>query len=194
VETSVLLITFARCSLPAHAVYMPYGSSRPITFFLKPFTLLLRLPPYHDSFLVRQCTCQGIRPKKFLKLLCFRSFECLLARLIRLNYTYLPSENPTYQDLVCKADFELPESVILDSSHHVLPPIFPHILSRSPGLRNRFHPFNLPLKDTKNFIPRVLYSSFVPISAKATPCNLPTRIRCGLTLFRIIGAPYINFS
>src|SRR6218665_2972933 len=28
---------------------------------------------------------------------------------------------------------------------------------------DRFHPFDLPIKDTKNLIPRVLYSNLIPI-------------------------------
>ena len=79
---------------------------------------------------------------------------------------------PYYQDLVCKADLNLRLSVIFDS-HQSLCPIFPSILPRRPGLRNRFHPFDYPGKDTKyrNIIPRVLYSArMLPI---ATPLILP---------------------
>src|SRR6218665_1700380 len=46
-------------------------------------------------------------------------------------------------------------SVIFDSSH-VLRSLFPPLLSCCSGLPNRYHPFTLPPKDSKNFIPRLL--------------------------------------
>src|SRR6218665_1183155 len=46
--------------------------------------------------------------------------------------------------------------------YHVLRPLFPPILTRRPGLRERAHPFTLPLKDDKQCIPRVLYRALLP--------------------------------
>ena|SRR6218665_1381111 len=42
------------------------------------------------------------------------------------------------------------------------PALSPPILTRRPGLRKRAHPFTLPLKDDKQFIPRVLYRALLP--------------------------------
>src|SRR6218665_267200 len=58
--------------------------------------------------------------------------------------------------LPASAELKLLESVIFDS-RNIPRPTFPPILPRRPGLRNRFNPFHLPIKNTKNFMPRVLY-------------------------------------
>jgi len=48
-------------------------------------------------------------------------------------------------------------SMVMHNQHHVLPPLFPPLLERRPGLRICHHPFNLPPKDDKNSISRVLF-------------------------------------
>ena len=51
------------------------------------------------------------------------------------------------------------QNVNMHKHHHVLHPLFPPLLERRPGLRSRHHPFKLPPKDDKNYIPRVLFRS-----------------------------------
>ena len=69
----------------------------------------------------------------------------------------VPSPNsPPFSDVVLAAEDGLLSAVIFNSSH-VLRPLFPSILSRRPGLRERSHPSDLPLKDDNNYIHRILY-------------------------------------
>src|SRR6218665_1998086 len=48
-------------------------------------------------------------------------------------------------------------AAVSSCSNHVLPPVFPPLNERRPGLRPRPHNFTLPDKDDTYFIPRVLY-------------------------------------
>jgi len=60
------------------------------------------------------------------------------------------------------ADSRLLATVIHnDCSHHLLKSLFPPAISRRPGLRRRQHEFTLSEKDDSNFIPRVLYRTFI---------------------------------
>jgi len=69
---------------------------------------------------------------------------------------YLPEEFPDAGELVDVADRRL-LAAVTHSSDHVLRPLFPHVISRRPGLRRRQHEFTLPEKDDRNFIPRILF-------------------------------------
>src|SRR6218665_2671028 len=103
-----------------------------MTFLLNSSTSSLRLPPYHDCFM---------QPPLGTLVKNRAHIERLFAKLITLNY--LPSDYPSYQNVVCKADLKVLESVIFDS-RHVLCPIFPPSLLR-PGLHKCFNPFDLPI-------------------------------------------------
>src|SRR5688572_10175691 len=77
-----------------------------------------------------------------------------LQRVKRMGY--LPPQQP---DVVCmmeKADNQLFQAVIWNSSH-VLRSLFPPTVRRSYALRQRPHDFELPIKDDRSFIPRVLF-------------------------------------
>ena len=71
---------------------------------------------------------------------------------------YLPDNTPDVSDMVREADDKLLASVC-SNPFHVLRSLFPPVIKRRCGLRLRSHNFELPTKDDKNFIPRVLYNS-----------------------------------
>jgi|SRR6218665_504572 len=66
--------------------------------------------------------------------------------------------------------------ITTNSGNNRSAPIFPPILLRHYGLSKCFHPFDPPIKDSINFVPRVLYSSLIPTT---TPSYPPTMIRSG---------------
>ena len=80
--------------------------------------------------------------------------ERFLARAARLGY--LPSGTATIEERVSSAEDRLLQSIIWNEMH-VLRRFFPPPVLRPYALRPRAHDFVLPPKDSKNFIPRVLY-------------------------------------
>jgi hypothetical protein len=77
--------------------------------------------------------------------------ERMLNRMRRLGF--LPVASPSMERLVAGADAGL-----LRADDHVLRGLFPPLAKTRYNLRPRRHPFVLPTKDTKNFIPRVLFA------------------------------------
>src|SRR6218665_1760851 len=80
---------------------------------------------------------------------------------LTVNLGYLPADCPTFNALVNTTEDRLLSSVIRNS-YHVIRPLFPHIITRRPGVRKRAHPFTLPLQDDKQCIPRVLFKTLLP--------------------------------
>jgi len=79
--------------------------------------------------------------------------ERFIAKAVRMGY--LPPSNCDFEEL----DDNCLLSMVMHNRHHVLRPLFPPVLERRPGLRSRHHQFKLPLKDDKNFISRILFTS-----------------------------------
>src|SRR6218665_278692 len=69
---------------------------------------------------------------------------------------FLPAQDPSFGDLAAEADRKLFRAVVTDP-RHVLSRLLPEVKSTSYNLRPRAHCFVLPTKDTRNFIPRMLY-------------------------------------
>jgi len=80
--------------------------------------------------------------------------EKFLSRMKRMGY--LPSGSPTMEVRVGAADDRLLQSVVWSESH-VLRGLFPPIIRRHYSLRPRAHEFELPSKDDRHFISRVLF-------------------------------------
>src|SRR6218665_3133206 len=80
--------------------------------------------------------------------------ERLMGRLRRGGF--LPAQAWSFGDLAAEADRKLFRAVVTDP-HHVLSRLLPEVKSTSYNLRPRAHCFVLPTKDTRNFIPRMLY-------------------------------------
>jgi hypothetical protein len=81
--------------------------------------------------------------------------ERMLRRMRRLGF--LPMNSLSFEEMATMADGGLLRAVI-QNEFHVLRGLFPPVAERRYNLRPRRHPFELPLKDNKNFIPRVLYA------------------------------------
>ena len=81
--------------------------------------------------------------------------ERMLNRMRRLGY--LPATSPNMEELAAGADARLLSNVIWNENH-VLRSLFPPLAKTRYNLRPRHHPFVLPEKDVKNFIPRVLFA------------------------------------
>src|SRR6218665_865612 len=69
---------------------------------------------------------------------------------------FLPAQDRSFGDLAVEADRKLFRAVVTDP-RHVLSRLLPEVKSTSYNLRPRAHCFVLPTKDTRNFIPRMLY-------------------------------------
>src|SRR6218665_2657646 len=69
---------------------------------------------------------------------------------------FLPVQDRSFSDLAAEADRKLFRAVETDP-RHVLSRLLPEVKSTSYNLRPRAHCFVLPTKDTRNFIPRMLY-------------------------------------
>src|SRR6218665_1232711 len=71
--------------------------------------------------------------------------------------SYLPTDNPCFEELANKADQRLFKA-ISTNKNHVLAKYLPDIKTTGYNLRPRAHGYVLPAKDDLNFISRVLYS------------------------------------
>ena len=80
--------------------------------------------------------------------------ERLVQRMQRMGL--LPPRSPGVEEMVGAAEERLLQAVLRNDCH-VLRGLFPPIVQRRYNLRPRRHNFELPAKDIKNFIPRVLY-------------------------------------
>ena len=74
------------------------------------------------------------------------------------RFGYLPLTAPTAEVMSDRADDGLFRAVRSNASH-VLHALLPATRSHVHNLRPRPHSFILPEKDTKNFIPRMLYKN-----------------------------------
>jgi len=78
--------------------------------------------------------------------------------LITQRMGFLSESAPNMPEMVYAAEDGLLRAVGQNTSH-VLRSLFPPTITRRPGLRPRPHDFELPPKDDKNFIPRILYKT-----------------------------------
>jgi len=78
----------------------------------------------------------------------------LLRKLKRFGF--LPEAAPDAETLAREADDRLFKSILLDPNH-VLRKHFPETRPTNYNLRPRAHEFKLPLKDDRNFVPRLLF-------------------------------------
>ena len=69
---------------------------------------------------------------------------------------FLSHDAPTVAEMASKADDRL-FNAIRTNDHHVLRRLCPRLRETTYTFRPRPHQFSLPPKDTKNFIPRLLY-------------------------------------
>src|SRR6218665_3903509 len=69
---------------------------------------------------------------------------------------FLPAQARSFGDLAAEVDRKLFRAVVTDP-RHVLSRLLPEVKSTSYNLRPRAHCFVLFTKDTRNFIPRMLY-------------------------------------
>src|SRR6218665_405973 len=69
---------------------------------------------------------------------------------------FLPPSAPAAEQLAASADAQLFKAIILNP-YHVLNSRLPEKRSTNYRLRPRAHQFNLPQKDDKNFLPRLLF-------------------------------------
>src|SRR6218665_2003309 len=69
---------------------------------------------------------------------------------------FLLAQVRSFGDLAAEADRRLLRAVVADPGH-VLSRLLPEVKSTSYNLGPRAHCFVLPPKDTRNFIPRMLY-------------------------------------
>ena len=69
---------------------------------------------------------------------------------------FLPQAVPDAEALACEADDRLFKSILLDPNH-VLRKHFPETRPTNYNLRPRAHEFKLPLKDDRNFVPRLIF-------------------------------------
>ena len=72
------------------------------------------------------------------------------------RFGYLPPASPTAEELSSCADTTLFKAVTSDQ-YHVLYGLLPAIRKHGHNLRPRAHHFELPVKDDRNFLPRMLY-------------------------------------
>src|SRR6218665_1400912 len=80
----------------------------------------------------------------------------LLRRMKRCGF--LPPSAPTAEKLPASADAQLFKAIILNPCH-VLNSRLPEKRNTNYRLRPRAHQFNLPQKDDKNFLPRLLFTN-----------------------------------
>lgn len=73
---------------------------------------------------------------------------------------YLPSTTPAMAVLVGAAEDRMLHTAIWNSAHALMN-LFPPTIRRRYSLRPRPHDFELPSKDDRNLIPRILYRSLV---------------------------------
>src|SRR6218665_1096677 len=78
----------------------------------------------------------------------------LLRKLKRFGF--LPKAAPDAETLAREADDRLLKSILFDPNH-VLRKHFPEARPTNYNLRPRAHEFKLPLKDDRNFVPRLLF-------------------------------------
>jgi hypothetical protein len=86
--------------------------------------------------------------------------ERLQRKMQRMHF--LPSDMEPLTALVDAVETRLLRSVIVTQTH-VLRMLFPPIVQLSYKLRPRSHPFMLPTKDDRNYIPRILYKRQPPL-------------------------------
>lgn len=79
--------------------------------------------------------------------------EAFLRRCQRFGYM---SSGVSVDELCTRADRTLFKAVSNNPSH-ILHPLLPPRTNHNYNLRHRAHPFTLPAKDSRNFIPRMLY-------------------------------------
>ena len=72
------------------------------------------------------------------------------------QFGYLPPAAPTAEELSSCADTTLFKAVTSDQ-YHVLYGLLPATRTHGHNLRPRAHHFELPVKDDRNFLPRMLY-------------------------------------
>ena len=72
---------------------------------------------------------------------------------------FLSAETSDVATLVSEAEDRISQVIIADSNH-VLRKHFPDIKRSNYNLRPRAHEFTLPLKENRNFIPRLLFRVF----------------------------------
>src|SRR6218665_3802424 len=73
---------------------------------------------------------------------------------------FLSAQARSFGDLAAEADRKLFRAVVIDP-RHVLSRLLPEVKSTSYNLRPWAHCFVLPTKDTRNFIPRMLYDKIL---------------------------------
>src|SRR6218665_2787807 len=84
--------------------------------------------------------------------------ERLINKLRRCGF--LPMSAPSASTLANEADQRLFRSVIRNPNH-VLHELLPDVRRDSYNLRPRVHGFELPIKDDRNFISRLLYKDII---------------------------------
>src|SRR5688572_19867033 len=85
--------------------------------------------------------------------------DCCMEAIITVSSVFVAkgySYNSEFVPLCDKNDVDLSE---LDHSEHVLRRLCPAHRATQYNLRTRPHPFALPNKDDKNFIPRMMYKN-----------------------------------
>ena len=82
--------------------------------------------------------------------------ERLVERLRRAGY--LPEGAPSFAEMAMKADKSLFRSIITNPGH-VIYRHLPNVKTTGYNLRPRAHAFELPEKDDRNFISRLLFSN-----------------------------------
>src|SRR6218665_831490 len=86
--------------------------------------------------------------------------EWLMSRLRR--GAYLPPGHPSYEELAGKADVGLRLLKLITSKpNHVLSKFLPYVKYTGYNLRPRANGYELPTKDTQNFISRTLYQTLL---------------------------------
>lgn len=83
--------------------------------------------------------------------------ERMVGRLRRCGYLPEISSAPSFAEMASKADKSLLLS-ITSNPGHVLSRFLPRVKSTGYNLRPRAHVYELPKKDNRNFMSRVLYS------------------------------------
>src|SRR6218665_3918965 len=69
---------------------------------------------------------------------------------------FLPDDAPSFRDMAARADSNLFGSII-SNPHHVLRCLCRESPAIQYNLRSRPHPFDLPERNNKNFLPRMMY-------------------------------------
>ena len=148
-----VLVTCARSLYAIHILKFHGLSSDSIHMVTKATTLsrlIYAAPAWYGYTLATNCA----------------RIEWLLLRLVRMDYLLKDCHN--FLDLVYIYIW-----IGSFDSYQVLQSIFPPVLLRRPGLHKRYHPFILPLRDSKNFIPCVLYRSLLSHHTTEWPPESP---------------------